>query len=179
MGGNGAWPVALGYGSGWGKGKEHQEAIGVPSPTLIRAVEQWGGSFRGGRRWQRQAAALQARIGGLGWRWWPWGRRGGAERPFIGELRRWRCKRGRRAGWDSTGGSPVALCGGRRRCTASTTVGGVAQACEVGSVRLRASGLSRGSVRRALRARARAGARAGRAACVGAAGGVVRLRGRR
>ena len=73
MGGNGAWPVALGYGSGWGKGKELQEAIGVPSPTLIRAVEQWGGSFRGGRRWQRKAAALQARIGGLGWRWWPWG----------------------------------------------------------------------------------------------------------
>jgi len=117
------------------------------------------------------AAALQARLGGLGWRWWPWGRRGGAERPLIGELRRWRCKRGRRAGWDSTGGSPVALCRGRRRCTASTTVGGVAQACEVGSVRLRASGLSRSSVRRALRARARAGARAGRAACVGAAGG--------
>ena len=117
------------------------------------------------------AAALQARLGGLGWRWWPWGRRGGAERPLIGELRRWRCKRGRRAGWDSTGGSPVALCGGRRRCTASTTVGGVARACEDGSVRLRASGLSRSSVRRALRARARAGARAGRAACVGAAGG--------
>ena len=55
-----------------GEREEHQGAMGVPFPTSIRAEGQWGGELRGGRRRQWQAAALQARNGGLGWRRWLW-----------------------------------------------------------------------------------------------------------
>src|SRR6185503_452839 len=40
-----------------GRGKKHQEAIGVPSPTLIRAVEQRGGA---------SAVPVAAALGGAG-----------------------------------------------------------------------------------------------------------------
>ena len=51
---------------------------GGGAPMGLRGVQAYLGSgrgavergLRGGRRWQWQAAALQARGGGLGWRWW-------------------------------------------------------------------------------------------------------------
>ena len=100
----------------------------MPSPTLICAVEQWGGA---------SAVPVAAALGGAG---------GGARRarrqravalrfvgapgvllgPLYRQPRRWSGQAGPASGMGHDGGSPVALCVGRCRCTASTTVGGVA-----------------------------------------------------
>ena len=72
-GGGGSGLVIQRGGGGQEEGEEHQWASEVSKPTLVRVEGQWRGGLRGGRRWQWQAAALQARIGGLGWRWWSWG----------------------------------------------------------------------------------------------------------
>jgi len=83
-----------------GEQKGGEKHHGAPRIRLARSPRL--GIARG---WLSTAAGGAWRQ--WGWRWWPWGRRGGAERPFIGELRRWRCRRGRRA---------VCRAGHRWRC---------------------------------------------------------------
>jgi len=143
----------------------------VPSPTLIRAVEQWGGAsavVSGGKgerrrwRWQWGAGAREKPCGGGG------GARGGLCGVFYRRPSRWRWERGRRAGWDATAG--------RRWPCAGVVDGRTAWRClgQAATARRRRCAAVAGAVRSARHGTVspwRGSAQAGARVCGGGAGG--------